>query len=632
MTAFALFQALLTAVTLGAVIWAAMRVNEMLKRQENLPETVTAILERKHLEMLKDLNDGLNTLADRLSSSTTDNSERLRGTLSQDLKQTRDAMLVLQLSQTEELSTHRDTMSQRLMGLTAELQMKFDELRGETSQRLMGLTGDLQAKFDELRGETTVRLMGLTGDVQTKLDETRNESSQRLLGLTTDMQSKLDESRNESSQRLMTLTADLQTKNDELRGDLSHRLMTLTSDVQQKNDELRAELLSRVLERLGEQGRANQEVIQTTLQGITELMNTTLQSITAQLTSSIDGLTRTTDARLEQISGKVGERLEEGFKKTNETFANVMARLATIDEAQRKIDGLTTNVVSLQELLGDKRSRGAFGEVQLEALVRNLLPPSAYEFQYTLPNGCRADCMLLLPEPTGFVAVDAKFPLENYHRMYEGGESERAAASRQFRLDLRKHVNDIAERYIMAGETSDGAVMFVPAESVFAEIHARHSEVVEHAMQRHVWIVSPTTMMAVLNTARAVIKDVETRRQVHIIKDELSKLGKEFGRFDQRMRKLAEHIRMAHQDAEEVRITSDKISRRFMQIERVEFDGPAPLPAPHELVGALEAIGASAADEADAAHDYPVDQPQAFDVDESPEVVEHAPMPAQQSG
>ncbi len=252
-----------------------------------------------------------------------------------------------------------------------------------------------------------------------------------------------------------------------------------------------------------------------------------------------------------------------------------MARLATIDEAQKKIDGLTSNVVSLQELLGDKRSRGAFGEVQLEALVRNLLPPNAYEFQYTLSNGNRADCVLKLPEPTGMVAVDAKFPLENYHRMFETGALREATArrpQRQFRADVRKHVDDIGDKYIIPGETSDGAVMFVPAEAVFAEIHAYHAEVVDYAMQRRVWIVSPTTMMAVLNTARAVLKDVETRRQVHIIKDELSKLGKDFGRFDQRMKKLADHIRQAHEDTEEVRVTSDKITRRFTQIERVELD------------------------------------------------------------
>ncbi|HSS45879.1 MAG TPA: DNA recombination protein RmuC, partial [Burkholderiales bacterium] len=185
-----------------------------------------------------------------------------------------------------------------------------------------------------------------------------------------------------------------------------------------------------------------------------------------KLAQTSERLRATVDERLEQISGKVGERLDEGFKKTNETFVNVMARLATIDEAQKKIDGLTSNVVSLQELLGDKRSRGAFGEVQLEALVRNILPPSAYAMQHTLSNGSRADCILRLPEPTGPVAVDSKFPLENYHRMFAAGvnEIERAQAQRQFKADVKKHVDDISNKYIILNETSDGAVMFVPAE------------------------------------------------------------------------------------------------------------------------------------------------------------------------
>ena len=442
-----------TAAALLAIVWVARRLGVVLYQQQELPTLLARALEEKHLAMIKDVNSGLNAQSDRLTASQSEASERLRGAVSQEFNSARDAMLVLQLSQTEELSTTREAMSQKLGALAAELQMKHDALRGE--------------------------------------------------------------------------------------------------------------LLAKVLERLAEQARADQELIQTTLRNISQ-----------QLANTIESLTKTTDTRLEQISGRVDERLEEGFKKTNETFANVMARLATIDEAQKKIDGLTSNVVSLQELLGDKRSRGAFGEVQLEALVRNLLPPSAYAFQHTLSTGARADCALLLPEPTGMVAVDSKFPLENYHRMFDSGlsEADRQQAQRQFRADLRKHVEDISRKYILPGETSDGAVMFVPAEAVFAEIHAYHSEIVDFAMQRRVWIVSPTTMMAVLNTARAVLKDVETRRQVHIIKDELAKLGKEFGRFDQRMRKLADHIRQAHEDAQEVRITSDKIAHRFLQIERVELE------------------------------------------------------------
>jgi DNA recombination protein RmuC len=299
-------------------------------------------------------------------------------------------------------------------------------------------------------------------------------------------------------------------------------------------------------------------------------------SIAANLGETAEKLNAKIDQRLEQISGKVNERLDEGFRKTNETFVNVMQRLATIDEAQRKIETLTGSVVSLQELLGDKKSRGAFGEVQLEALIRNVLPAAAYSTQHTLPNGARVDCVLRLPEPTGLVCVDSKFPLENYHRMLApgGNDVERAAAQRQFRTDVRKHVDDIAKKYIIPDVTSDGAVMFVPAEAVFAEIHAYHPELVDFANARRVWIVSPTTLMAVLNTARAVLKDVETRKQIHVIRDALSRLGQDFRRFDDRMKKLADHIRQAHQDAEDVQTSSRKITQHFQRIESADLDPP----------------------------------------------------------
>ena len=444
---------LLTAATAVISSIAVILVLVLLNRMKSTPQGVSRTLEEKHLAMVKDLNNALNSLGDRLTGSQGETLERLRTALTQELTQARSTMGALQVQQVEELSANRETLSKRL-------------------------------------GE-------------------------------------------------------------------------LSADLQSRHDQLRAEVITKVLEKLAEQNRAEQELIQTTL-----------RHASGQLSASMELLTKTTDTKLDQISGKVSERLDEGFRKTNETFISVMQRLATIDEAQRKIDGLTSNVVSLQELLGDKRSRGAFGEVQLESLVRNMLPPSTFEFQCLLSNNNRADCMLKLPEPTGMVAVDAKFPLENYQRMFESGygEVERLHSQRQFRADVRRHIEDIASKYIIVGETADGAMMFVPAEAVFAEIHAHHAELVDFAMQRRVWIVSPTTMMAVLNTARAVLKDVETRKQVHIIKDELGKLGKEFARFDQRMKKLADHIRQAHEDAEQVRVTSDKITRRFEQIERVELE------------------------------------------------------------
>lgn len=359
----------------------------------------------------------------------------------------------------------------------------------------------------------------------------------------------------------------------EQRQDMAERLSQLAATVQAGQEALRGELLEQTLKSLSEHARADRELLQTSL-----------NDTTRQLVERIDALTRIVDGRLELIGGKVSERLEEGFKKTNETFASVMARLATIDEAQKKIDGLTSNVVSLQELLGDKRSRGAFGEVQLEALVRNMLPPDSYEFQAPLPNGTRVDCMLNLPEPTGRVAVDSKFPLENYQRMFDISlsEPERRLAQTAFRADLRKHIDAISSKYIVPDVTSDGAVMFIPAEAVFAEIHAYHAEVVNYAQQKRVWIVSPTTLMAILNTARAVLKDVETRKQIHVIKDALGKLSKDFGRFDERMQKLATHIRQAHEDAQEVHTSSKKITTHFARIESVQLAEDGSVPALEE--------------------------------------------------
>ena len=358
---------------------------------------------------------------------------------------------------------------------------------------------------------------------------------------------------------LSDLHAGLAQQSDRVTGhlaDSSDRLRSAVGeDLRQTRDALHA-LQLRLADALGQ----NREQMVKTLGDTTQALNAKI------------------DERLDQITGKVNERLDEGFKKTNETFLSVIQRLATIDEAQKKIEGLTGSVVSLQELLGDKRSRGAFGEVQLEALVRNIMPPQAFQMQYTLSTGVRVDCVLKLPDPTGLVAVDSKFPLENYRAMLDpqANEADRAIAQKQFRADVRKHVDDIAKKYIIENETSDGAVMFVPAEAVFAEIHAYHAEVVDYANARRVWIVSPTTLMAVLNTARAVLKDVETRKQIHVIKEALTRLGVDFGRFDDRMKKLADHIRQAHEDAESVQVSSRKISQQFQKIESAEIEDHTP--------------------------------------------------------
>lgn len=312
--------------------------------------------------------------------------------------------------------------------------------------------------------------------------------------------------------------------------------------------------------------------------GVRVKVEESLEKNSRQLTERVKELIDANERRLGEISGKVEERLDKGFEKTTSVFADVLKRLALIDKAQEKIAELSGNVVSLQEVLADKRSRGAFGEVQLAALISNVMPESSYSLQHTFDNGVRADCVLFLPEPTGTLCIDSKFPLEGYQRMtdFSIGDADRKSAEQQFRQDIKKHIKDIASKYIIPGQTSDGAVMFIPAEAIFAEIHGHYPELVEEAQRARVWLASPTTMMAILTTARAVLKDADTRKQVHIIQEHLVVLSKDFDRFQQRMDKLATHIGQANKDVGEVQVSAKKITSRFTKIEQVELDGPDP--------------------------------------------------------
>ncbi len=318
--------------------------------------------------------------------------------------------------------------------------------------------------------------------------------------------------------------------------------------------------------------KSQQETLTTTLHAMSQQIQESFKLSSDELGKRVDGLTKTTDERLKDITGQVEKRLSDGFEKTTETFSKVLEHLTRIDEAQKKITELSSNVVSLQEVLTDKRSRGAFGEVQLAGLVRNVMPEGSFEMQATLSNGRRVDCLLRLPDPTGDVPIDAKFPLESYQRMMDIDlpDADRTSAAAQFRKDIRKHIADIASKYLIAGETSDGAVMFLPAEAVFAEIHAHFPDLVDEAQRARVWMVSPTTLMAVLTTARAVLKDDATRKQVHVIQDHLRKLSQDFGRFQQRMDKLATHIRQAKDDVDQVNVSAKKITSRFEKIDQVE--------------------------------------------------------------
>lgn len=305
---------------------------------------------------------------------------------------------------------------------------------------------------------------------------------------------------------------------------------------------------------------------------IQDTLRETLAQHSQQLSQSVIDLTKTAEQKLQEVNTVVERRLNDGFAKTTETFADIAKRLILIDDAQRKLTDLSNNVLSLQAILSDKRSRGAFGEVQLNNLIQNLLPASNYSLQHTLSNGMRCDCILFLPAPTGNIVVDAKFPLENFQRYHdlETAEVDRKKYMQSFSQDLKKHINDIAVKYIIPGETAIGAIMFIPAEAIFAEVHSNLPEIVALAQEKRVWLTSPTTMMAILTTASAVLKDNATREHVHCIQEHLRALGHDFALFNERMDKLAKHIESANNDAKQIHTSATKITRRFQAIESVE--------------------------------------------------------------
>ncbi|PIS27770.1 MAG: DNA recombination protein RmuC [Candidatus Marinimicrobia bacterium CG08_land_8_20_14_0_20_45_22] len=301
------------------------------------------------------------------------------------------------------------------------------------------------------------------------------------------------------------------------------------------------------------------------------------ESFQKGLTEDFDKLNLTVEKKLEAINVKVQENLNEGFKKTNETFGDVLQRLAKIDEAQKKIESLSTNVVSLQDILSDKKSRGVFGEVQLNQILFAVFGDKndkVFQTQYTLSNSCRVDAILFAPKPMGNIGIDSKFPLENYRKMVDTTlpESVRQEAFKSFNSDVKIKIDEIADKYIIPNETADQAIMFLPAEAVFAELYAYHESLVTYAFSKRVWITSPTTFMAILSTLQTVLNDMERRKYADLIQKELNKLGEDFKRYRDRWTNLSKHIDTVQKDVKEIHTTTDKISNSFDKIAKVEID------------------------------------------------------------
>lgn len=298
-------------------------------------------------------------------------------------------------------------------------------------------------------------------------------------------------------------------------------------------------------------------------------------NVNSNLNNDFEKLNDRIEKKLNLINDHVNERLDVNFEKTNKTFSSVLERLSKIDEAQKKIDSLSTDIISLQAILTDKKTRGIFGEVNLKHILVSVFGEnndSVYKLQYTFTTGVIADCVLFAPEPLGTIAIDSKFPLDNYRLMIDkkAGLVERQNAEKQFKIDVKKHIDAIASKYIINGETSNQAIMFLPAEAIFAELNAYHSDILEYAYKKRVWITSPTTLMSTLTTIELVIKNMEKDKYTSVIHEELNKLSIDFKRYKERWDKLSRSIDAVSKDANDIHITTDKISKRFDAINNVD--------------------------------------------------------------
>lgn len=317
--------------------------------------------------------------------------------------------------------------------------------------------------------------------------------------------------------------------------------------------------------------KVNEHIMQQ-MRDIREQLTHSFKNHAEGLSLHVGKLNDEVKSNLNAISGEVNKQLNTGFEQTTKTFTNVVKRLTIIDEAQKKIADLSSHVIDLQSIFQDKRSRGALGEVQLEQIVQNIFPRQHFALQYTLSNQKRADCILFLPPPTGHIAIDAKFPLENFQSIdIANTPDEKKKSQSLFKQDIKKHLLDISTKYIIPGETADGAIMFIPSESIFAEIHSNHPELVSLAHNKKVWLASPSTLMAILTTACSVIKEDATKKQVHIMQEHLYLLAKDFARFEKRMDNLSKHIMQANQDVSDIHTSAKKITSRFNKIENMEI-------------------------------------------------------------
>jgi len=564
---------------IGVVIVIGLQLLNLKKEKTNDNNLDTSNLENR----LKDIEDKINLLP-----STVENSVKLNI-----VKEISGVNEKLGKNNQEVIKTLGDN-NQILTSKFVELDRKVDQKLSETAQTSLkssnDLRNDLMKDINAFKEVVNKTLDGINkntikeiSSMSIKLEQNNQEiikilgeNNQTLTSKFMGLEKKVDQKLSETSE------ASLKSSNA-LRNDLMKDIHTFTETVNKTLETINVELVKH----LGDidknvQGKLS-HMTENTITSSNQLkeklnkdMNDFKSKLEVGLKENFDKLNKNVTSSLDRINEKVEDKLREGFEKTNKTFSNILERLSKIDEAQKKIDSLSTDIVSLQDVLTDKKSRGIFGEVQLNQVLYSIFGEKndkAFKTQYQLSNGTIVDSILFAPEPVGAIAIDSKFPLENYKKMIDkdATELERKEATKAFKLNIKSHINAIADKYIIPKETSSQAIMFLPAEAIFAEINAYHPDLVEYAQSRKVWICSPTTLMAVLTTLQVVLQNVEREKHAHIIQEELVKLGTEFKRYTTRWNNLAKHIDTVSKDVKEIHTTTSKIGNRFESIKNVKL-------------------------------------------------------------
>ena len=425
-----------------------------------------------------------------------------------------------------------------------ENKKKFDEIEKTISlnakNNLLEGINNLQNKLSENNEKLLLRFNQLGQN----LSSTMNDNNQLLSKNHTENSQLLTSSMNNNIQKL---SVRLNENNTILTGVMTENNQSLTKNINEFKD------------------------------GLTKNINEFKDGLTKNINENFEKLSQKIENRLDVMNMKVEERLSKGFEETTKTFGNVLERLSKIDEAQKKIEALSSNVVSLQDILTDKKSRGIFGEIQLYQILSSVFGEKndkLYQKQYKLSNGTIVDSIIFTPEPLGNIAVDSKFPLENYRKMYNNDLSqiERENARKDFVSDLKKHIDAISSKYIIKNETSEQAILFLPAEAIFAEINAYHTDIIEYAYKKNVRIASPTTLISVLTVIQVMMTNLERDKYANIIQQELEKLNVEFTRYRTRWDNLQKDIEKVSKDVKEINTTSNKISKRFTEISNAKFE------------------------------------------------------------